>query len=199
MVPARRRARRQSSSGDRRAWRRSSIPARSDWASQYRRAASAGRASLRPSSRGHIEPACVAHDRIADIDRLAGSWPCTALTSDATAPPAWHRRDSRKGRPPTSPSQARVLQILHQRGELIRIRNDTCRPAMAGMPGQDHGRHRPDRMAERLQREDGGAVADRAARDMARNDDHRARRIRRSTSWSCLRSGLRERRTRARR
>ncbi len=32
-------------------------------------------------------------------------------------------------------------------------------------------------MAERLQREDGGAVADRAARDMARNDDHRPRRV----------------------
>ena len=40
-----------------------------------------------------------------------------------------------------------------------------------GMPGKDHGRHRPDREPQRFQGEDGGAVADRAACDMARHDD----------------------------
>ncbi|MNL80093.1 hypothetical protein D3C87_2068480 [compost metagenome] len=42
---------------------------------------------------------------------------------------------------------------------------------MTGMPGEYDGRHCPDGKAQRLEREDGGAIADRAAYDMAGDDE----------------------------
>ena len=125
---------------------------------------------------GNVEIAGIAHDRIADIDRsgvfglhrldqrgdrlgLAGIAEIAGEHARHLAEPAARARD---------PSSMRQTVPEAER----------CgSPAMSGMPGQDDRRHRPDRVAERLQREDRGAVADRTARDMARNDDDRARRL----------------------
>jgi hypothetical protein len=107
-----------------------------------------------------------------DVDRLAG---IAEIAGE-------HRRDLAKPR--------RAFEVLHEGGELVRVRNDARRRPVAGMPGQQHGRHRPDRMAERFERKDRCPVADRTARHVARYDDHRPRRFDCATIHSVIRPKL---------
>ena len=157
----------------RRAWRRrSSIPARSGWASRYRRSASAGRGWL-GRRRRHVEPAGIAHHRIADIDRLRVLRPDGLDQRGDGGGLRRHRRDSRKARRRPRPATARApgpssgRRTVPDRGT-IRV----ARP-WPGCQGRITVGTAQTGMAERLQREHRGAIADRAARDMAGNDDDR--------------------------
>ncbi|ABC92847.1 pyridoxal kinase protein [Rhizobium etli CFN 42] len=122
----------------------------------------------------HVEAAEIAHDRIADIKQFGIVLPERSDQPGDRARLGGIAEIARKHRPDFA-DPGRADQVVDRR---VEIRFGKCQPrrtAMAGMPGQDDGRQRPNRMAECLQRKHRRPIANRATYDMAGNNDDCAR------------------------